>query len=79
MALARLDVLKKRWQDAQTRYERIVETHAGTKLAPEALYWRYVSEYSRTHDHTILGEAARALRERYPDSVEAVKSSVWAA
>lgn len=48
MALARLDALKKRWQDAQTRYARIVETYGRTRRAPEALYWRYVSEYSRT-------------------------------
>ena len=78
MGLARVAVMAKRWEDAQARYQRIVDEYGDARRAPEALYWRYTSEYSRTHDHHVLQEAWRQLHERYPGSEEAVKASVWA-
>ena len=77
MGLARVAFMRKRWEDAEQRYARVVERYPETKAAPEAVYWRGVSRYKATNDHTVLGEVASALGERYPDSVWALKASVW--
>ncbi len=79
MGLARVWVMRKRWEDAQARYSRIVAEYGDTSSAPDALYWRYVSEYSRTHDAEALRQACRELQRRYPGSEAAMKSSVWTA
>lgn len=77
MGLARVAFARKRWADAERLYAQVVERHADSKAAPEAVYWRGVSHYKATNDHTVLGEVATTLGERYPDSVWAMKASVW--
>ena len=79
MGLARVAVVEKRWGDAERIYGEIVEKHGSTSVAPEALYWRDVSSYSRTHDHIPLQNVAAELRKRFLDSVWTKKASVWAA
>jgi hypothetical protein len=78
MGLARVDVMHKRWEEAEKRYAHVVDTYPNTKVAPEALYWRNVSRYSRTHDAAPLHAVAGELKERYPDSEWTVRASVWA-
>jgi hypothetical protein len=75
--LARVAFTHKRWADAEQRYARVVERYPDSKAAPEAAYWRGVSHYKATNDHTVLGEVASTLNERYRDSVWALKASVW--
>ncbi|MEJ2695517.1 MAG: hypothetical protein P8013_02605 [Candidatus Sulfobium sp.] len=77
MALARLVFLQKRWIDATGKYGLVAERFPGTAAAPEAIYWEGVSRYKDTDDHTALGRAGAVLKERYPDSLWAVKASVW--
>jgi TolA-binding protein len=77
MGLARLDVVGKQWEDAERRYARVVDTWPDSKAAPEALYWRNVSRYSRSHDAGELQSVAKELEQRYPDSVWTVKATVW--
>ncbi len=77
MGLARIAFMRKQWADAEQRYARIVERYPDSKVAPEAVYWRGVSRYKATNDHTVLGEVAGALGGRYRDSVWALKASVW--
>ena len=77
MGLARVAFTHKQWADAEQRYAEVVERYPGSKVAPEAVYWRGVSRYKATNDHTVLGEVASALSERYRDSVWALKASVW--
>jgi hypothetical protein len=36
-----------------------------------------VSRYKRTNDHAVLGEVPGQLKEKYLDSVWALKASVW--
>lgn len=69
MGLARVAFLRKQWADAERRYAQVVERYPDSKVAPEAVYWRGVSSYKTTNDHTVLGEVAEQLKERYPDSV----------
>jgi len=76
--LARISFMDKQWADAEQRYAQVVERFADTAAAPEAVYWRGVSRYKSTNDHTVLGEVAEELGEKYPESVWAKKASVWA-
>jgi hypothetical protein len=77
MGLARIAFMHKQWAEAERRYAQVVERYPDSKAAPEALYWRGVSHYKRTKDHTALGEVAHALEEKYQDSEWALKASVW--
>jgi TolA-binding protein len=77
MGLARVAFMRKQWADAERRYAQVVERYPVQMVAPEAVYWRGVSRYKATNDHTVLGEVAEQLKERYPDSVWALKASVW--
>lgn len=77
MALARLLFLQKRWADAVRQYGSVAGRFPRTSAAPEAMYWEGVSRYKETDDHTFLGKAAAALKERHPGSLWAEKASVW--
>ena len=77
MGLARIAFMHKQWADAEQRYGQVVERYPNTAAAPEAVYWRGVSQYKRTNDHTVLGGVAEQLTQKYPDSVWAKKASVW--
>ena len=77
MGLARVAFMRKQWDEAERRYAQVVERYPDSKVAPEAVYWRGVSRYKRTNDHTVLGEVPGQLDETYPDSVWALKASVW--
>ena len=77
MGLARVAFMRKQWAEAERRYAQVVERYPDSKVAPEAVYWRGVSRYKQTNDHTVLGEVPGQLNEKYPDSVWALKASVW--
>jgi outer membrane protein assembly factor BamD (BamD/ComL family) len=77
MGLARIAFMHKQWPEAERRYGEIVERYAKTTAAPKALYWRGVSRYKATNDHAVLSKTADELKEKYPGSVWALKSSVW--
>jgi len=77
MGLARVAFMRKDYADAENRYAAVLERSPNSKYAPEALFWRGVSRYSGTHDHTALGDTAKAFTENYQDSVWAMKSDPW--
>jgi len=77
MGLARVAFMHKRWAEAERRYTEVLERYPDSTPAPEALYWKGVSHYKATNDHTVLGELPRQLREKYPESVWALKASPW--
>ena len=52
----------------------MLEKYPQSKSAPEALYWKGVSHYKATNDHTVLGELPGQFRENYPDSDWALKT-----
>lgn len=78
MGLGRAAVMRKDWQDAERRYDAIVQNYPASDFAPEAVYWRGVSRYKATNDHTSLGEIAEILSGKYPDSIWALKAVPWA-
>jgi len=77
LGLARVAFMNKKWADAESRYAAVVEKYPQSKSAPEALYWKGVSHYKATNDHTVLGELPGQFRENYPDSDWALKTIAW--
>jgi TolA-binding protein len=77
LGLARVDFMHKRWSDAEQRYSRIAASYPDTAAAPEAIYWRGVSHYKGSNDHTVLQPVAEELKAKYPDNIWAWKASVW--
>jgi thioredoxin-related protein len=77
MGLARVAFMGKKWADAERRYAEVVERYPDSKVAAEAVYWKGVSRYKQTNDHTVLGEVPEQLKEKYADTVWALKASVW--
>lgn len=77
MALARVAFMSKNFADAERRYAAVLEHFPESKAAPEALYWKGVSHYKATNDHTVLGELPGQFQEKYPESVWALKTAAW--
>jgi len=77
MGLARIAFMSKDFAAAEDRYTAILERYPTSKAAPEALYWKGVSHYKATNDHTVLGELPEQFQEKYPDSIWALKSAAW--
>jgi hypothetical protein len=78
MGLARVTFMKKKFADAEKAYAAIASQHAGTGVVPEAIYWRGVSKYKATNDHTVLGESAKELSKNFPGDEWTLKSVPWA-
>jgi TolA-binding protein len=79
MGLARVSFEEKKWKDAERIYAAVVANYPKTSSAPEARYWRAVSHYKGTNDHTVLGQVAQELQETAPDSVWTKKALPWLA
>ena len=77
LGLARVAFMSKNFADAERRYAAVLDRYADTKAAPEALYWKGVSRYKITNDHTVLSELPAMFRQKYPDSIWALKSVAW--
>ena len=77
LGLARVAFMQKQWAEAERRYAEVLERYPDSKAAPEALYWRGVSHYKATNDHTVLGELPGQFKEKYPESLWALKTAAW--
>lgn len=77
LALARVAFMSKNWADAEQRYAAVLDRYPNTHGAPEALYWKGVSRYKATNDHTVLGELPGEFRQKYPNSSWALKTAAW--
>ena len=75
--LGRLAFVRKRFQDAERWFDDVVTRFGDSHVAPAAMYWRGVSRYSATHDHTALAKAAEDLKATYPSSLWASKATPW--
>ena len=76
LGLARVAFMSKNWAEAESRYTAVLDKYPESQSAPEALYWKGVSHYKATNDHTILGELPGQF-QKYPDSIWALKSIAW--
>jgi TolA-binding protein len=77
LGLARVAFMNKDWKDAEQRYAKVIEDYPRSKAAPEALYWKGVSRYKASNDHTVLGTMPELFRQKYPDSIWAMKTAAW--
>ena len=77
LGLARIAFMSKRFADAERLYASVLDRFPNTHAAPEALYWKGVSHYKATNDHTVLGELPEQFRQKYPNSVWALKTAAW--
>ena len=78
LGLGRVLFMGKKWADAEKTYAAVAERYADTVVAAEAIYWRGVSHYKATNDHTVLGEVAKELGEKYSGDEWTLKSLPWA-
>ena len=77
LGLARVAFMHKQWPEAEQRYFEVAERYAETTAAPEAVYWRAVSHYKATNDHTVLGEVTEQLARKYAGTEWALKALPW--
>ena len=77
LGLARVAFMNKNWAEAERRYAAVLDRYPDSKAAPDALYWKGVSHYKASNDHTILGELPGIFQEKYPDSIWAQKTIAW--
>ena len=75
--LARVAFMNKNWAEAERRYAEVLERYPNSHAAPEALYWEGVSHYKATNDHTVLGQLPEQFKQKYPDSLWALKTEAW--
>lgn len=76
LGLAKRLFQHRQYGDAEKRFRSILERYeAGA--APEAAYWAGVSAYKASNDPSPLGETAKLLEEKYPESEWTRKASVW--
>ena len=78
MGIARVAFMHKKFADAQKLYAEVADRFGNTAVAAEALYWRAVSQYKATNDHTVLGEVAPELADKFPEDEWRLKSLPWA-
>lgn len=77
LGLGKLHFQHQNYGEAEKHLRSVCEAFPRAGAAPEACYWAGVSAYKGSNDPRFLGSAARALKERYPDSEWARKASVW--
>ena len=77
MGLGRVAFETGRYADAQRLFLEVWTKHPKASAAPEARYWDGVAAYKATQDSAKLAQTAVALRDMYPASEWARKSSVW--
>ena len=77
LGLARVAFMSKDFAGAEQKYAAVLDRYPNTQAAPEALYWKGVSRYTATNDHTVLGELPEQFRQKYPKSSWALKTAAW--
>jgi hypothetical protein len=51
----------------------VTDRHPNGALAPEAIYWRGIAVYLKTHDNDQMYAIWREIQERFPDSIWALR------
>lgn len=55
-------------EDAIKTFGKIIEKYPKSKAAPEAVYYKGVSGYKKTHDPSYLKSGYEELKNNYPES-----------
>lgn len=59
---------KERHEEAAKWFQRVLDEHNGSGVAPEAVFFLGVAEYKRTHEAGALRQVYDTLSGRYPQS-----------
>ena len=78
LGLARAAFAREAFAEAERRFREVVEQHADTEAAPEAMYWEGVARYKGSGEAVALSATAARFTRQYKDSSWARKASVWA-
>ena len=77
IGLGRALFLLNKPKDAYRFFREAADRFTDTDFAPEAEYWRAVSQYRATADHKFLDEVAGVMAKKYPNSNWTKRASVW--
>ena len=77
MGIARVAFAKKDWAAAEKWFADVMERHANSFYAPQAIYYRGVSKYSASHEHDELANTAATLIEQFPSTEWQLRSIPW--
>jgi hypothetical protein len=77
LGLARVAFIRKQWSEAEQFCDKVIERLPKTLGAAEAIYWRGVSRYKRTNDHTELPKIAAEFERQHQQTIWAMKASIW--
>ena len=59
---------KERHEEAGKWFQRVIDEHPASGVAPEAVFYRGVAGYKKTHEAVHLRLACDVLGEKYPQS-----------
>ncbi len=77
LGLGHLAFRAENWDEAQKRFQTVLDQFPQNAAAPEAQYWEGVSRYKKTGSAEVLEQIAAAFEKRYQDSEWAKRASVW--
>ena len=77
LGLARVAFRRKEFTRAIDLFDAVVQGFPGTTAAPEAIWYRGVSNFQATGNRANLKATRIELEENYPDSVWGEKASAW--
>ncbi|EQB64219.1 MAG: hypothetical protein RBG1_1C00001G1798 [candidate division Zixibacteria bacterium RBG-1] len=77
LGLAKLAFDKLQYSEAEKRFRTIYQNYPYSGAGPQAAYWAGVSAYKATNKAEPLAEAAKFLKEKYPENEWTRKATVW--
>jgi TolA-binding protein len=77
LGLGKLHFQNGNYKQAEDHFQRAFEDYPQSGAAAESAYWAGVARYKSTNDAAFLGDTAKLLSNRFPDSEWSRKASVW--
>ena len=78
MGLARVALITKKFADAESLYQEVIQKYPDTGIAPAAVYWLGVTRYKKTKDHRELSKIVTELKQKFPNSPWNQRAIPWA-
>ena len=69
---------KERHEESLKWFQRVIDDHPESGVAPEAVFYKGVAKYKKTHEASALRRAYDALSEKYPLNEWARRAGAYA-